>query len=535
MRHDSRARSQRAWLSQWKNRCGASGLALTALLAACAQDGHAVPATEVMVEVDAEDSVRGLTSSLRIQVEGGDGVDALKGRVVRLQETLKPVDFPKRVALVPLDGDQRRAFILTATAYDDGGKLVSEARIVSGYIAGQVRYARLLLEGAACLGVSCASDRETCSQGVCGDATTDVSALSSDSRAPTQLTQPDASGDAGAGPADFGPSDGATVSDGASASDPGTVSGGPAASGTAADVDASAPTTPREDERDAAAPVDAGTLIPDASAADGQVASGPDASPQSEIDAGQAGCQSGESLACAAAAGVPSCGSMRCVAGHWDTSTCAAPAEYCQDKDGDGVCSTLCTLQCTGGAGLLKDCAKTDCDDDNRAINPSAPASCTSSTSCVEQVLRYVPSAGRCECVATNTATREGLACGTYSICASGRCKCNGGASCQLGCRVGTVSCLPGPSCSYLQDAPAGTACGTDGTASYCNGSNVCFTNCRLGNPRCVAPGGCVSGSNSMLCAEGDMCIISYLSVGQACITPPGSSCNAQHQCIANP
>ena len=54
------------------------------------------------MEVDAEPAVRALAASLRVVVEGSEGVDGLPKRAERLDETVKPIDFPKRVALVPL-------------------------------------------------------------------------------------------------------------------------------------------------------------------------------------------------------------------------------------------------------------------------------------------------------------------------------------------------------------------------------------------------------------------------------------------------
>jgi hypothetical protein len=239
-------------------------------------------------------------------------------------------------------------------------------------------------------------------------------------------------------------------------------------------------------------------------------------------------CSAGQSRACTAIAGAPPCGSASCSGGQWDTSSCAATSEWCQDLDGDGTCSSLCTLQCSGGPNLRTNCLKTDCDDNDLANNPSTPADCTSSSSCVKQVMEYSATKNACECKDTITAAHENQACANLMVCRSGVCTCNGGASCQLGCRTGEVSCILGPSCSSLQDSPAGTPCGS---ASFCNGANVCYTNCTLGSPSCVPRSGCVSGSTNISCAEGNMCKITYLPVGASCISPPNTHCEEDHTC----
>jgi hypothetical protein len=273
---------------------------------------------------------------------------------------------------------------------------------------------------------------------------------------------------------------------------------------------------------------------PDASSSDARVAeagaSGPMSSSDAQVDTCEhCSCASGETQPCSAISGAPSCGNAECVNGAWDDSSCTVPAEFCQDMDGDGACSSLCTLQCSGGEHLRAGCDKTDCDDDDPSNTPSTPVECTSPTSCVKQRMLYSAATHACECTDTGESVHEGEACADYSVCQSGSCACNGGAACQVGCRTGTVSCILGPSCSSLQNAPAGTPCGT---ASFCNDSNVCYTNCTLGSPSCVAKSGCVSGSTTINCAEGSMCSITYLEEGSACITPPNTHCDSNHQCI---
>lgn len=261
-------------------------LALLAVLAGCGQETARGSATQVIVEIDAESAVRAEAASLRVRVEGGDGVDALGGRVLRLDETLKPIDFPKRLALVPLDRDVRRAFVVTATVYDADGEFVAEARLVSGYVPSEVRYARLLIEGSQCLRKQCEDTLQTCSSGSCVDAKVDVQTLSTDSSKPTEVvfSEPDAASetpDASEGPDANAPDagsdpdaetrpDAATDMD-ASAADASDARSEPEAGGSM-DAGADADTGPRDAGRDADAAETGGSM-------EAAVDAGPDAAP----------------------------------------------------------------------------------------------------------------------------------------------------------------------------------------------------------------------------------------------------------------
>ncbi len=161
-----------------------SAVLALALVAACGDD-DATP-TEIIVEIDAEPGVRAAAQSLTVVVEGSDGIDQLTGRVERLSESVKPIEFPKRIAIVPLRGDDERAFVLTATAFDGDRKFVAQARIVSGYVPNAVRYAKLLLED-ACIHVDSCDGLQTCSDAGCIDARVDASMLSQDTRKPTDV------------------------------------------------------------------------------------------------------------------------------------------------------------------------------------------------------------------------------------------------------------------------------------------------------------------------------------------------------------
>jgi hypothetical protein len=171
------------------------------LMAACKGDRYGNIPSEVIVEIDAEPGVRAQAASLHVVVEGMTGLDELQGRVKRLDEVLKPVAFPKRIALVPLKGDDTRAFSLTVTALDDKRQFVAEARMISGYVSADVRYARVVIED-ACIGTSCEDVSTTCMRAMCVPAQVDAQQLSQDSDKPKLVTSPGQ--DAGAPPQNGG-------------------------------------------------------------------------------------------------------------------------------------------------------------------------------------------------------------------------------------------------------------------------------------------------------------------------------------------
>jgi hypothetical protein len=144
------------------------GLAILTLFAVACDSETPEDATGVLVVIDAEEAVQKLARSLHVVVETEDP-NAPNGKTVRLDNTVKPLDFPKRVALVPKGGDAARTFTLTATALGADGDFVSAARIITSYVRGELRSTTLLIEGNACLGKTC-DDTETCMVGRCATA-----------------------------------------------------------------------------------------------------------------------------------------------------------------------------------------------------------------------------------------------------------------------------------------------------------------------------------------------------------------------------
>lgn len=137
-----------------------SPLLAALLVTACATSDES--RTSVVVIIDAEDAVKQQAADLALIVTDlSDG----KARAVH-DDSQAPTRraFPHRIALVPTDDDAARTYRLEAHALA-GGQAVAVARLISGYVAHQTRYVRIVLED-ACIGKTCAED-ETCHAATC--------------------------------------------------------------------------------------------------------------------------------------------------------------------------------------------------------------------------------------------------------------------------------------------------------------------------------------------------------------------------------
>jgi hypothetical protein len=189
-----------------------SRLVLLACLAigACTTD-----ATQVIVLVDAETALRADIDHLHLRVQGRDALDD-DAKVDKLDETMTgKISWPVKLALAPAGDDASRIFWVEATALD-GSTVLATARLLSGYIDGETRYAKLLIE-AACRDVSCTNHDDTCHDGTCVDAFRAPDALGKSAKGATNITEPDggfpaqeldaSSGDTGMPEPDAGMSD----------------------------------------------------------------------------------------------------------------------------------------------------------------------------------------------------------------------------------------------------------------------------------------------------------------------------------------
>src|SRR3954447_16805017 len=93
-------------------------------VAGCKFESQAIPATQIVVDIDAESSVRSRLESLHVFVASARHRDNLDEREKAWEETLKPGEdpespaWPVRLVLTPKADDPRRVFELAVTALD---------------------------------------------------------------------------------------------------------------------------------------------------------------------------------------------------------------------------------------------------------------------------------------------------------------------------------------------------------------------------------------------------------------------------------
>jgi len=157
-----------------------AALLCTLALLACKDDDR--EPTEVIIEVHAEPQVGARSSTLRLQIESRNG----EAQAPQLEYHPR-VHWPFKLALTPRGGDAMRQYRVTAAAVDDqdNEEVIAAARIVSGFVAGERRRVRMVLED-ACIGTRvCADPEETCHRregaeaGACTNAYVDPARLGS--------------------------------------------------------------------------------------------------------------------------------------------------------------------------------------------------------------------------------------------------------------------------------------------------------------------------------------------------------------------
>jgi hypothetical protein len=168
--------------------------ALLSLLAlACTPE--AKQGTEVLLEIDAESSVRAQLASLEVDIRAGAAGDKVASYPRHQAPAIEAPQLPLRVGLVPLAGDTTRFYNVTVTAYDARHVFLAQARLISGYVPGALRFARLVLDD-ACLRVERCAGTEavplTCRAGACVDPHVGVDELGQPTRPDATIIESDA-------------------------------------------------------------------------------------------------------------------------------------------------------------------------------------------------------------------------------------------------------------------------------------------------------------------------------------------------------
>jgi hypothetical protein len=153
--------------------------------------------TQVLILVDAQPGVRAHTDKLRLHVESHSGAGVLWSGAPFTPK------WPVKIAIAPKGGDASRSYVVTADSMDAHDALVAQARVLSGFVSGELRYVYLLLED-ACLGKQCTDTAQTCHAGACVSAQVAADTLSTHPPTPLSGGKSDAglnpaASDAGAG------------------------------------------------------------------------------------------------------------------------------------------------------------------------------------------------------------------------------------------------------------------------------------------------------------------------------------------------
>jgi hypothetical protein len=138
-----------------------------------------VPATQIMVLVEAQSQVREAARSVRVIVRSGQGE---QGKWEDRYDKALTVDadklqWPIELALLPKNGDATRVYEVTATAIDESASEIARVRAISGFVPHKVLMLGLRFDD-ACIGRQDMCDAtQSCRGGVCQDAHIDAGML----------------------------------------------------------------------------------------------------------------------------------------------------------------------------------------------------------------------------------------------------------------------------------------------------------------------------------------------------------------------
>jgi hypothetical protein len=159
-------------------RSGRGALPLVFALCAigCKLETKAIPATQIVVDVQADAVLRMRTERVELDVWSAPRRAALDDAnhvhsqaLPKLGSGLEESVWPIRLVFAPRAGDPKRVFELLVTARDGDGQVLTQSKVITGYVEHEARYVSIDLH-AACLNVKCQAARETCRNGACEDA-----------------------------------------------------------------------------------------------------------------------------------------------------------------------------------------------------------------------------------------------------------------------------------------------------------------------------------------------------------------------------
>lgn len=439
------------------------------------------PATEMIVEIDADDGVRARASEVRVEVYGrARTTDAFPADARHVLPFAVPVGGTGRwgpvLVLAPDARDALRGYRVVAVAREAGGTEITRTSVISGYVDGVTLRFRLFLES-SCEGVVCTPE-STCRGGACVPAYVD----------PRSLV------DGGLG-VDAGP-----------ALDAGGVMDAPAADGgggCGACDDGRACTLDRCVDD---------VCVHDVACDDG-------------IECTVDGCDAAGACTHAAMDALCTDGT------ECEVGTCDVPRGRCVYTGDDGLCEdgNVCTLDVCGGAGCVfpvlvgTSCADAlycdgveTCDASGTCVEPTPANPCPGASTCDEAMDRCTGCAGDGDCpgdevvngscdytdVCDETASR--LVTTTTYACVAG--------TCQPTVSMRTDPCpardtdgmsCPGSGCSsYVCEGFTSTCDSTGELRRSCIDRACVAGACTGGPPRSESGGPCSRGTDGVECAS---------------------------------
>lgn len=160
----------------------AAWVAIVSCAVGCKLETKAIPATQLVVDVHADAIVRDRTDNVQVEVWSANRRNAFDDKARVMSRTVpasapasEDAFWPMRLVFAPRHGDATRVFELSVTSRDPDGDVVTVARVMTGFIEHEARYASVRLE-MACMGVMCQAGR-TCHSGTCEDAWRDPKRL----------------------------------------------------------------------------------------------------------------------------------------------------------------------------------------------------------------------------------------------------------------------------------------------------------------------------------------------------------------------